>query len=138
VTFRRARYCTVKGTPAWVDPMQPRKYWPGAEERISKELRFLGYFMFDHRLSTGETPAEAAAGCLCSGAEKAEALDDVYPNHLTEADVYPNHRAWHRVCEVESREVAQDEQCVQAVHVAVAVHVTPQVIVKPIDHPDVI
>jgi hypothetical protein len=56
---------------------RPLKYWPGAEELISKELRFLGYFMFDHPLSTGETPAEAAVGRLYGGAEKAEALQAV-------------------------------------------------------------
>jgi hypothetical protein len=55
------------------DP-RPLKYWPGAEGVISRERRFLGYFMFDHRLSTGETPAEATVGLLYGGAEKAEAV----------------------------------------------------------------
>jgi hypothetical protein len=54
--------------------VRPLKYWPGAEDLVSRELRFLGYFMFDHRLSTGEAPAEVAVGRLYSGAEEAEAV----------------------------------------------------------------
>ena len=37
------------------DP-RPLKYWPGAADAVSKERRFLAYFMLGHRLSTGETP----------------------------------------------------------------------------------
>jgi hypothetical protein len=70
--LRRARHqFFAEGDP------RPLKYWPGAEGVISRERRFLGYFMFDHRLSTGETTAETAVGRLYSGAEKAEALQSV-------------------------------------------------------------
>jgi hypothetical protein len=57
------------------DDPRPVKYWPGAEGLVSRERRFLGYFVFDHQLATGETPAEAAAKHLYRGEEEDEILE---------------------------------------------------------------
>ena len=59
------------------DDPRPIRYWPGAEEQVSREHRFLGYFIFDHQLPTHESPAEAAAKHLYRGEEEAEALEAI-------------------------------------------------------------
>ena len=59
------------------DDPRPVKYWPGAEGLVSRERRFLGYFIFDHQLPTGETPAEAAAKHLYRGGEEDEVLEAI-------------------------------------------------------------
>jgi hypothetical protein len=59
------------------DDPRPFKYWPDAEERVSRERRFLGYFIFDHELATHETPAEAAAKPLYRGEEEDEILEAI-------------------------------------------------------------
>src|SRR4051812_17203661 len=42
------------------DP-RPVEYWPGTGERITRERRFLGYFLYRCLLPSGERPVEAAA-----------------------------------------------------------------------------
>ena len=37
-----------------------RQYWPGTEDSLSRERRFLGWFMFAFRLPDGRLPAEVA------------------------------------------------------------------------------
>ena len=59
------------------DDPRPVKYWPGAEGLVSRERRFLGYFIFDHQLATGETPAEAAVKHLYRGEEESEILEAI-------------------------------------------------------------
>jgi len=56
------------------DDPRPVKYWPGAGEVNSRERRFLGYFMFDYALPSGEKPAAVAVKRLYSGELQAEAL----------------------------------------------------------------
>ena len=58
------------------DP-RPIKYWPGAEESVPRERRFLGYFAFDWLLPSGEKPAEFAIKRLYGGSLQAEALKAV-------------------------------------------------------------
>lgn len=56
------------------DDGRPISYWAGAGDFNSKERRFLGYFLFDWSLSSGEKPAEAGVRRLCRGTAQAEAL----------------------------------------------------------------
>ena len=60
------------------DDPRPIKYWPGADDPISRERRFLGWFMFDFRLRDGRSPAELAATSTVPGTELADALDAVH------------------------------------------------------------
>jgi len=57
------------------DDPRPVKYWPGANDPISRDRRFVGWFMLDFRLPDGRSPAVAAAGSLLRAAELADALD---------------------------------------------------------------
>lgn len=57
------------------DDPRPVKYWRGAEEKNSRERRFLGWFMFDHALASGEKPAEVAAKRLYAGGLQHELLE---------------------------------------------------------------
>ncbi len=59
------------------DDPRPAKYWIGGDDRIGRERRFLGWFMFDYTLPDGEKPAEAAVKRLYSGGVQAEALKAV-------------------------------------------------------------
>ena len=59
------------------DDERPVEYWPGAGEFTSKERRFLGYFLFNWKLPSGERPAEVAIKRLCQGDTQAEALGAV-------------------------------------------------------------
>lgn len=52
-------------------------HWPGAEDRVSTERRFLGYFIFDHQIRTGEAPAETAAKHLYGGEEESDILEAI-------------------------------------------------------------
>lgn len=56
------------------DDPTPVKYWPGVGDQISKERRFLGWFMFDHRPPGGDFPGLMAANALFDGRELDEAL----------------------------------------------------------------
>lgn len=56
---------------------RPVEYWPGTGEFISKERRFLGYFLFNWELPSGEHPGEAAVKRLFEGDLRAEALSAV-------------------------------------------------------------
>lgn len=56
------------------DDERPVEYWPGAGEFTSRERRFLGYFLFDWELPSGERPAEVAVKRLYRGDTQAEAL----------------------------------------------------------------
>lgn len=56
---------------------RPVEYWPGAGELTSRELRFLGYFLFNWELPSGEHPGEAAVKRLFEGDIRAEALTAV-------------------------------------------------------------
>jgi hypothetical protein len=55
----------------------PVKYWGGAEELTSRERRFLGYFLLNWRLLSGEIPAGVAAKRLFQGDTQAEVLTAV-------------------------------------------------------------
>jgi hypothetical protein len=57
---------------------RPVEYWPGAEDRISRQWRFLGWFMFDFRTPDDRSPAEVAAQALLRGAELVEVLDAIH------------------------------------------------------------
>lgn len=57
------------------DDPRPVKYWPGAGDPISRERRFVGWFMFDFHLPKGRSPAQLAATDLLRGDELADALD---------------------------------------------------------------
>lgn len=59
------------------DDPRPVKYWTNADDPVSRERRFLGWFMFDYRLPSGERPAEIAARRLYDGDTRAEALGAV-------------------------------------------------------------
>jgi hypothetical protein len=59
------------------DDERPVDYWPGAGDLTSKERRFLGYFVFDWELSSGEHPVEVAVKRLYQGDPQAEALSAV-------------------------------------------------------------
>ena len=59
------------------DEDRPVEYWPGTEEFTSKERRFLGYFLFNWELPSGEKPAEVAAKRLYQGDTQTEALGAV-------------------------------------------------------------
>src|SRR5262245_11061004 len=59
------------------DDPRPVRYLPGAGDAVGRDRRFLGWFLLGHRLSTGETPAERAAGQLYAGASRAAALEAV-------------------------------------------------------------
>jgi hypothetical protein len=56
------------------DDERPISYWVGAGDITSKERRFLGYFLFDWSLSSGERPSEAGIKRLYRGGAQAEAL----------------------------------------------------------------
>jgi hypothetical protein len=56
------------------DDPRPVKYWEGAGDATSRQRRFLGYFLFRHRLPDGRTPAELAADAVPTGREREEAL----------------------------------------------------------------
>ncbi|HUF54711.1 MAG TPA: hypothetical protein VMR52_13235 [Dehalococcoidia bacterium] len=56
----------------------PVEYWPGTGDLISKERRFLGYFLFNWELPSGEHPvSESAVKRLYQGDVQAEALTAV-------------------------------------------------------------
>jgi len=59
------------------DDERPVEYWPGAGEFTSRERRFLGYFLFNWELPSGERPAEVAVKRLYQGDIRAEALSAV-------------------------------------------------------------
>jgi len=59
------------------DDDRPVDYWPGAGEFTSRERRFLGYFLFDWELPSGERPAEVVVKRLYRGDTEAEALSAV-------------------------------------------------------------
>ncbi|MHB0877942.1 MAG: hypothetical protein ACYC5O_18045 [Anaerolineae bacterium] len=69
------------------DDPRPVKYWGGVGERNSRERRFLGWFMFDHVLPTGDKPAEAAAKSLYTGAMQDEVLRAVAGTRYVNAAV---------------------------------------------------
>lgn len=55
------------------DP-RPIEYWMGAEDHGSRVRRFLGYFVFDWRLASGEKPGVVAARHLYSGRDQADMI----------------------------------------------------------------
>ena len=57
------------------DDPRPVDYWPGAGDPISRERRFVGWFMFDFHLPDGRSPAELAAASLLPAGELTDALD---------------------------------------------------------------
>jgi hypothetical protein len=59
------------------DDPRPVKYWSNAEELVSRERRFLGYFLFNWQLPSGERPVEIAIRDLYRGPTQAEALTAV-------------------------------------------------------------
>jgi hypothetical protein len=59
------------------DDERPVEYWPGAGEFTSRERRFLGYFLFNWELPSGEKPAEVAVKRLQQGSVRGEALSAV-------------------------------------------------------------
>lgn len=59
------------------DDDRPVEYWPGAGEFTSRERRFLGYFLFNWDLPSGERPAEVAVRRLYQGSVQTEALSAV-------------------------------------------------------------
>ena len=59
------------------DDLRPVKYWTGAEERVGRERRFLGWFMFDFALPNGEKPAAVAVKRLYTGSPQSELLQAV-------------------------------------------------------------
>jgi hypothetical protein len=56
------------------DDPRPVEYWPGAGEAIGRERRFLGYFLFECELPSGEKPVEIAIRRLYDGSDQTEAL----------------------------------------------------------------
>ena len=56
---------------------RPVDYWPGTGELTSKERRFLGYFLFNWEIPSGEHPAEVAVRRLYEDDMRAEALSAV-------------------------------------------------------------
>jgi len=59
------------------DDPRPVHYWPGAGDRVSRDRRFLGWFLFTCRLPDGTQPAEAAVHRLYVGSSRTEALQAV-------------------------------------------------------------
>jgi hypothetical protein len=59
------------------DDPRPVTYWPGAGDRVSRDRRFLGWFLFTFRLADGTQPAEAAVNRLYVGSMRMEALQAV-------------------------------------------------------------
>jgi hypothetical protein len=59
------------------DDPRPVTYWKGAEEQVSRERRFLGWFMFDFALPNGEKPAAFAVKRLYTGGPQSESLTAV-------------------------------------------------------------
>lgn len=59
------------------DDPRPVEYWGNTDELVSRERRFLGWFMLDYLLPGGEKPAEVAARRLYTGSDQAEALKAV-------------------------------------------------------------
>jgi hypothetical protein len=59
------------------DDPRPVKYWPGAGDRVSRDRRFLGWFLFTFRLPDGTSPAESAVNRLYGGSTRTEALQAV-------------------------------------------------------------
>jgi hypothetical protein len=57
------------------DDPRPVEYWPGAGDPVSRERRFVGWFMFDFHLPDGRSPAQLAAANLLRADELADALD---------------------------------------------------------------
>jgi hypothetical protein len=57
------------------DDPRPVDYWPGAGDPISRERRFVGWFMFDFHLPEGRSPAQLAATSLLRAGELTDALD---------------------------------------------------------------
>lgn len=66
---------------------RPVKYWAGTEDFTAKERRFLGYFLFDCALPTGEKPAEVAAKRLYLGSAQAEALTAISKARFVFAEI---------------------------------------------------
>ena len=59
------------------DDQRPIKYWEGAGDVVSRQHRFVGWFMFDVRLPDDRAPAQLAAETLFAGAELLDALDAI-------------------------------------------------------------
>lgn len=59
------------------DDPRPVKYWGGTGEYTTRERRFLGYFLLQWRLPSGEIPAEIASRRLFQGSTQAEVLTAV-------------------------------------------------------------
>jgi hypothetical protein len=56
---------------------RPVSSWEGAGDQTSRQRRFLGWFMFDFRLSDDRWPAQVAVESLYSGADLVEALEAI-------------------------------------------------------------
>ena len=69
------------------DDPRPVKYWRGAEEKNSREWRFLGWFMFDHTLPSGEKPAEVAVKRLYTAGMQDELLKAIAETRYVNAVV---------------------------------------------------
>jgi hypothetical protein len=59
------------------DDPRPVHYWPGAGDRVSRDRRFLGWFLFSYRLPDGTQPAELAVKRRYRGSIQEEALQAV-------------------------------------------------------------
>lgn len=59
------------------DDPRPVHYWPGAGDAVSRNRRFLGWFLFTFRLPDGTQPAELAVTRLHRGSTLAEARQAV-------------------------------------------------------------
>lgn len=59
------------------DDARPVNYWPGANEGVFRERRFLGWFVFDFALPDGQRPAEVAIKRLYQGQLQFELLKAV-------------------------------------------------------------
>jgi hypothetical protein len=59
------------------DDPRPTTYWSGVGDRVSRDRRFLGWFLFTFRLPDGTSPAEAAVQHLYVGTTRLEALQAV-------------------------------------------------------------
>ncbi len=59
------------------DDERPVKYWEGVGDTVSRQRRFVGWFVFDFHLPDDRQPAQLAAESLFRGAELVEALGAV-------------------------------------------------------------
>ena len=65
----------------------PIDYWAGTGDVRSRERRFLGWFMFSHRLPDGRQPAEVAAEREYRGADLMQLLEAVRNTRFVTASV---------------------------------------------------